>query len=98
MNMPREHWMFIEYETLITDPEKQIRNLCQFTLLEIDGVLESMLKQPLPLSQTTLTPPHPAKWRRHAKEIDRLMPSLEVIMAKIETIQRKSAESVISPP
>jgi len=88
MNLPRDHWMFVEYGRLVDDSDKQIRKLCEFTSLEIDDVLDSMLKRPLPLSQTTVTPPHPEKWRRHAKELDRVMPSLEAITTKIEQFQR----------
>jgi Sulfotransferase family len=93
MDIPRDHWMFIEYEKLVADSEKQIRKLCQFTSLEMDDVLETLLKGPLPLSQTTLTPPHPEKWRRHEKELDRVMPSLEAITAKVEQLQRFEGSS-----
>jgi hypothetical protein len=92
MNIPREHWIFIEYERLVTDSENQIRKLCEFTSLEIDGVLDSMLKHPLPFSRNTRTPPHPEKWRRHEKELNRVMPSLQAITAKIEKIQRLQNE------
>lgn len=86
-NIPREHWIFIDYETLITDSENQIRKLCEFASLEIDCVLDSMLKHPLPFSRNTLTPPNPEKWRRHEKELDRVMPSLEAVTAEIEKRQ-----------
>jgi len=88
MNIPREHWIFIKYERLVTNSENQIRRLCEFTSLEIDDVLDSMLKHPLPFSRNTLTPPHPEKWRRHEKELDLVMPSLEAITAKIETMKQ----------
>jgi|SRR5215472_8150705 len=88
MNVPREHWIFVEYKKLVADSENQIRRLCEFTVLEIDGVLDSMLRRPLPFSRNTLTPPHPEKWRRHEKELDRVMPSLEAITAKIETMKQ----------
>ncbi|HKF09665.1 MAG TPA: hypothetical protein VKB89_13260 [Xanthobacteraceae bacterium] len=80
--------IFIEYERLVADSEMQIRKLCEFASLEIDGVLDSMLKHPLPFSRNTLTPPHPEKWRQHEKELDRVMPSLEPVTAEIEKIQQ----------
>jgi hypothetical protein len=92
MNVPRDHWIFVEYEKLVADSENQVRRLCEFASLELDGVLDSILKRPLPLSQTTLTPPHPEKWRRHEKELDRVIPSLEAIVAEIEKIQQLENE------
>jgi hypothetical protein len=41
----------------------------------------------LPFSRNTLTPPNPEKWRRHEKELDRVMPSLEAVTAEIEKRQ-----------
>jgi hypothetical protein len=38
-----------------------------------DGVASD---EPLPLSRTVLTPPHPEKWRKYEAEIDSLMPSI----------------------
>jgi hypothetical protein len=85
--IPREHWALIEYEELIADPDKQIRKLCEFAAFEVDGILDTILKHPLPLSQTTLTPPDSEKWRRHQSEIDRVTPTLEAITSQIEKLR-----------
>ena len=93
VRLPRNDWTFVEYEQLIADPEAQVRKLCQFASLEIDEVLEALLRRPLPLSQTTLTPPNPEKWRRHQKQIDAVLLSLRPITARIAELKKTASMS-----
>jgi hypothetical protein len=70
--LPRARRMAVAYRELVADPQRTVKKLCRFA-----GVSDDVAPgQQLPLSRTVLTPPHPEKWRRHAAEIDRLMPSM----------------------
>lgn len=75
LSLPRERWITINYETLVQDPAAAQTDLCQF----IDPSIQPAPIRPgmLPLSRTTLSPPHPDKWKKHRAEIEALMPSLE---------------------
>jgi hypothetical protein len=42
--------------------------------------------QSLPYSRTTLTPPHPDKWRRHAEVIDNVRDEWQPVAARITAL------------
>jgi hypothetical protein len=70
--LPRTRRIALAYLDLVADPQRTVRKLCRFA-----GIADDVApRQQLPLSRTVLTPPHPEKWRQHAAEIDRLMPSI----------------------
>ena len=49
----------------------------------MDTRLEEYLSKPLPLSRYTKTPPHPEKWQQDAAEIERVMPAVAGISARL---------------
>ncbi len=49
----------------------------------MDARLEDYLSKPLPLSKHTQTKPEPDKWKQNAAEIERVMPSLAAIVARL---------------
>jgi hypothetical protein len=49
----------------------------------MDARLESYLAKPLPLSKYTQTRPEPDKWKRNATQIERVMPSLAAVIARL---------------
>jgi hypothetical protein len=74
-SLPRDRWKVISYEDLVHDPAAVQMQLCQF----IDPAIQPtpIGAGMLPLSRTTLSPPHPDKWKKHRAEIEALMPSLQ---------------------
>jgi hypothetical protein len=79
VRLPRTRRMAVAYRELVGDPRRAVTKLCRFA-----GVADDVASdEPLPLSRTALTPPHPEKWRRHAADIDRLMPSIAATCDRI---------------
>ena len=59
--LPDERWMELQYETLVTEPEKTLTRVCQFLGIPYDP---AMLTYP---DQTTYCPPSPdaiGQWKR----------------------------------
>jgi hypothetical protein len=56
----------------------------------MDARLQQRLSSPLPLSRFTQTPPDPNKWRRNAEQIERVLPDLQTITARLQVLKRLS--------
>src|SRR6266851_3212259 len=61
--LPMDSWMSIDYAELVATPIAVIRRICAFAEIGFDERLAAALARPLPLSNTTITPPSPIKWR-----------------------------------
>ena len=81
--VPRERWTSVRYEDLVRDPKSEVLKLLQFAGLSTDARLEEYLSKPLPLSRHTQTAPDPEKWRQNAAEIDRVLPALAAVSARL---------------
>jgi len=81
--LPRERWVAARYEDLVRDPRGEIAKLLDFAGLSMDPRLEEYLSRPLPLSRHTQTRPNPDKWRQNEAEIERVMPSLATVKARL---------------
>lgn len=69
----------VRYETFVSQPQEEINRLCQALGLEsATGVAK------LPLSQHTLTPPHPDKWKRNADLIEEIWPVVQEQAQRVE--------------
>jgi len=79
--LPPGRWSAVSYRSLVSDPSGVRAKLCRFVNAELrnDGVPVGAL----PLSLTTLTPPHPDKWRKYEREITALLPSLDTVSWRI---------------
>jgi LPS sulfotransferase NodH len=82
-DLPRERWTSVRYEDLVRDPRAEVARLLEFTGLAMDARLESYLAKPLPLSKYTQTRPEPDKWKQNATQIERVMPSLAAVIARL---------------
>ena len=82
-NLPRERWITVRYEDLVRDPRSEIVKILEFAGLSMDPRLEEYLSKPLPPSRHTQTAPNPDKWTRNAAEIERVMPSLAAVSARL---------------
>ena len=76
----RERWCPISYSDLVADPGATLERLCQFSGVEAPPVPGGGR---LPLSRTTLTPPDPDKWKKHAAALESLGPVLDETEAMI---------------
>lgn len=76
-----ERWQAVSYEALVKDPVAVQAQLLHF----IDPAIRPapIHGAMLPLSRTTLSPPHPDKWRKHEVEIEALLPSLDSTIRRL---------------
>ncbi len=63
--LPEQKWLRIEYQDLITQPEKIVRGFSQFAGLEWDSHIQARCEHRLPVSRLSLTKPQDNKWRKH---------------------------------
>jgi hypothetical protein len=84
--MPRERWTTVRYADFVSDPKREIERLCAFAGLEMDDRLRAHLGRPLPPSAHTLTPPAAGKWKANAEIIERVLPSVGDIEARLASL------------
>ena len=84
-SVPRERWTTVRYEDLIRDPRSEIAKLLEFAGLAMDPRLAEYLSKPLPPSRHTHTAPDPEKWRQDAAEIERVLPAIAAVSARIRS-------------
>jgi hypothetical protein len=77
--LPVERYTIARYDTLLADPAAEIHRLCTTTGLDWDEAGPE-----LRLSRYTVSPPDADKWRRHAAEIEAVLPSLAGQVARVE--------------
>jgi hypothetical protein len=82
-SVPRDRWTTVRYEDLIRDPGSEVARLLDFAGLSMDPRLAEYLSKPLPLSRHTKTAPDPDKWRQDAAEIERVLPALAAVSARL---------------
>lgn len=80
-SLPRDRWTAVSYEALVDDPGAAQVQLCRFIDPEMQPV--PVDGRTLPLSRTTLSPPHPDKWKKHRADIEALLPSLEPVVQRL---------------
>ena len=81
--VPRDRWTTVRYEDLIRDPAAEVEKLLAFAGLSMDPHLAEYLAKPLPLSRHTKTPPRADKWRQDAAEIERVLPGIAGVSARL---------------
>lgn len=79
--LPKGRVHVARYDALYANPSAEVARLCAALGLDWDRALDARL----PLSRHTVTPPDAQKWRRHAREIEAVLPGLG---ATIERAQR----------
>jgi hypothetical protein len=80
--LPAGRVSIARYDTLLGDPAAEVARICAATGFAWDRPLDAAL----PPSQHTLTAPVPDKWRRHAQEIEAVLPRLAPTIARAERI------------
>jgi hypothetical protein len=84
--LPHNRWRTLAYEDLVQSPASTLTRLWEFCDLDHDAGIASQLEHGLPLSRYTLTPPSEDKWRLHAVEISRVIPTLQTTVRRIEEL------------
>jgi len=79
--LPPERWTAVSYRSLVSDPSGVRARMCRFVNAESRS--DVMPIGALPLSRTTLSPPHPDKWKKYELEITALLPSLDNVSRRI---------------
>jgi hypothetical protein len=79
--LPPERWTAVSYRSLVSDPSGVRARMCRFVNAESRSAV--MPVGALPLSRTTLSPPHPDKWKKYELEITALLPSLDNVSRRI---------------
>ncbi|MFT3906327.1 MAG: sulfotransferase [Steroidobacteraceae bacterium] len=92
--LPDERWMAVNYADLIRDPRASVERMFGFMGLTIDARLAQRIDHPLPLSRFTHTPPDPDKWQRNAARIERVMPALESLWRRLQTLDTTTPRAV----
>jgi uncharacterized protein (TIGR03032 family) len=77
-----ERWCVVTYSDLLARPQEEVQRLCKFVGIGWD----QQLGEKLPLSQHTLTPPTPDKWRMNAAVLERVLPRVQPIAARVKEI------------
>lgn len=76
--LPAERRLVARYDALLANPGAEVRRLCGALELGWDMTLAGAL----PLSRHTVSAPAPDKWRRHAREIDEVLPGLRALVER----------------
>ena len=82
-DLPRERWTAVSYESFLADPLAEAGKLLKFAGLAMDARFENYLARPLPMSKYTQTRPDPDKWKQNEKEIERVLPQLAAVAARL---------------
>jgi hypothetical protein len=83
--LPRERWTAVSYPELVGDPSGVRGKLCRFINPDLES--DSVPLGTLPLSRTTLTPPHPEKWKKYEGEMTALLPDLDAVIRRIDELR-----------
>lgn len=84
--LPAERWTTVCHADFLADPAGVTRRICEAFDIDFDERHAAYLRAPLPLSQHTLTPPAPDKWRANEAEISRVLPSLEQLAKQLASL------------
>lgn len=86
--LPRNDWTSISYQELCQDTDAALAKLCAFI-----GVAPLIKDNSKKLSQHTLTPPDPNKWRKHETAIMAQEPAWSAISQRIDTLEHRPPET-----
>lgn len=85
--LPRARCHALSYRQLVENPIAALQALDRFAGLP----LQMVAAEPLPLSRTSLTPPHPDKWRAHEQAIAACRPVFEPTWERIRAFAETTA-------
>lgn len=85
--LPADRRHVVRYADFVADPGKAMQGIADFAGIEFDAALRERTGGPLPDSRHTLEPPRPDKWKKNAAEIERVLPGLEPVRARLRAFR-----------
>lgn len=85
--LPPERVRAVEFEALVTEPERTVTALCE----SLDLGWDRALAGPLPPSPSVISPPRPGKWRANSAAIERIWPIVAAGAARAGDFARARA-------
>jgi uncharacterized protein (TIGR03032 family) len=80
--IPADRWCTASYDEILANPQALAQRLCDFAHVGWD----QNIKEKLPESKHTLTPPDPDKWRRNEAEMAPFLNATDAIAARVKPI------------
>jgi hypothetical protein len=80
-------WCLVRYADLILDAKCVVKNISQFAELGWDEQIEQVVSGNLPISSMALSTPSPEKWRKNEWQIAPILPSLKMVMKRVEWLE-----------
>jgi LPS sulfotransferase NodH len=93
--LPRQRWVSVQYEELLSDPKATVEAICRFAGIEFDAALSSRVAAELPPSRHTLTRPERDKWRANETAILRGLPQVEATWRELQALPSLTSQSDI---
>ena len=81
--IPEARKTYIRYEDFINNPRHELERLIKFSAIKPDQDALNLIKDKLPISKTTVSPPDPDKWKKRANEIEPLLSDMEATTLKL---------------
>ena len=85
--LPRERWIALSYANLTAAPETEIRSLCTFSQAGFDNQLKQLVSKDLEMSESSVSPPDPNKWKRHEQGILAALPSCQAVIDRLNSLK-----------
>lgn len=82
--LPASSWCLVRYSDLVKEPKKVIAEISEFAGFSWDARIEERVSKSLPVARRTMSAPSPNKWRKNAREIAAVLPTLEPIVSFVE--------------
>lgn len=79
-----DRWTTVSYEQLLEDPTATLKALAGFA--GIAGPASEVAVEAMALSRTTLSPPHPDKWKRHEADIEAVRETWEPVAERMAAL------------
>lgn len=89
--LDRDRWIALSYEELTDETESSVARLCAFADIPFDDTLRATVSRPLKHSRFTLTAPDHDKWRKNEKELLRVLPGVQALWTRIQSVGIASA-------
>jgi Sulfotransferase family len=88
--LPRDRWCVLSYDELIANPQAVAQKLCGFMGIRFEEYLKKAGSRPLPLSDTTISPPSPTKWRFNRDFDEAVLREVEPLAARLDELRRET--------
>jgi hypothetical protein len=84
--IPRDRWTTLEYSRFVSQPQENLRRLCDYLHMDVDAALAERVSGPLPHSRYTLTSPDAEKWRANENIIMSVLPSIDATWQRLKAL------------